>query len=295
MRWLGLLIAGLALGWVGLVAVLALVQRQLQYEPGTGPLPSPATTGVAGLRALSLHPADGSGVRLTAWAAPPPGNPFAEGTTLVFFHGNAGTIADRIDRARMVQGWGLGVMLVEWRGYGGNPGRPSEAGLLADGRAALAWLAAQGCPPDRVVLYGESLGSGVALILGAEAAAAGSPPGAVILDGGFTSAVDVARRRYPFAPVGWLMKDRFEGLAALARLPAPLLVMHGEADPIVPVAMGRRLEAAAPGPAEGFYPPRGGHVDLYDHGAEPVVRAFLARHGLAPPQPDPTPPALPAR
>lgn len=264
------------LGYAAVVAAMFFFQRALQYEPGAGPLPDPATTEAPELTALALRPADGPA--LTAWAAPPPGGGYGGGTTMVFFHGNAGTIADRAERARAWLDAGLGVMLVEWRGYGGNPGRPTESGLLADGRAALAWLRAQGAPPERLVFYGESLGSGVALILAAEEEAANRRPGAVVLDGAFTSAVAVGMLRYPWLPVGLLMKDRYDGLSALAGVTAPLLVLHGERDTIVPVAMGRALLEAAPGPAEGFFPPQGDHVDLYDHGAGPVLLRFLARH-----------------
>ena len=164
------------------------------------------------------------------------------------------------------------MLLAEYRGYGGNPGTPSEEGFYADGRAALDFLAAREVPAARIVLYGESLGTGVAVQLALERRV-----GAVVLEAPFTSAVDVGADIYPFLPVRLLARDRFDSIAKIAAIGAPLLVLHGEADKVVPVRFGRALLAAARQPKEGVFVPGAGHADLYQHGGAGIVLDFLAR------------------
>ncbi|CCG09220.1 alpha/beta hydrolase [Pararhodospirillum photometricum] len=258
------LILALAGAYGAVVAALALGQRRLQYRPGPGPIPDPATLGEPRLQVV----ARAAGPRL-AWYAPPP----PAGRVVVYFHGNAGTVVDRLERARFFLDAGLGVLLVEWPGFGGVPGRPSEPSVLAEARAAVAFLLAQGIAPASLVFYGESLGSGVAVRLAAE----GPAPGGVILDGGFTSALAVAQKRYPWIPVALFMRDRFDNLAVVSRVRGPFLILHGGRDAIVPLAHAETMAQAVRGPVETYFPPSGGHVDLYDHGAGPVVLRFLRR------------------
>ncbi|MCF8481406.1 MAG: alpha/beta hydrolase [Rhodospirillum sp.] len=260
---------GLLILWLLAVGLLLAYQRKLQYRTAPGPLPNPDEVGVPEMIPVTTRTEDG--LDLVAWyrAAASEGAP-----TVVLFHGNAGHIGDRERKARFILDAGLGVLLVEWRGYGGNPGEPSESGLLADGRAALAFLRGQGVSPDRWVFFGESLGSGVAFKLAAE----GPAPAAIVTEGAFTSAVDVGVRRYPLFPVRFLMKDRFDSLSLLPGLATPLLVLHGQKDRVVPPDMGLRLATASPGPVETFFPSEGGHVDLFDHGAGPILLTFLKRY-----------------
>ncbi len=260
-------IAGtLALAYVLVVAGCYAVQRSLMYFPDDR-LPSPAAAGVAEMAAVTLTTADG--LELVSWYAAPA---TPERPAIAYFHGNAGNIAYRASKARPYLDRGYGVLLLSYRGYGGNPGAPSEQGLIADGRAALDFLAARGVAPERTVIYGESLGSGVAVAVAAERRVA-----AVILEAPFTSAAAVGQRAYPFLPVALLIKDRFDSLARVAAIAAPLLIIHGEADRVVPVDEGRRLLAAAAAPKEGVFLPGATHNDLYRHGAAEIVIAFLER------------------
>jgi fermentation-respiration switch protein FrsA (DUF1100 family) len=165
------------------------------------------------------------------------------------------------------------VLLTTWRGYSGNPGRPTEQGLYTDGRAALDFLAAQGIPPGRTALYGESLGAGVAVALAAEFAA-----GALVLESPFSSIADVAARKFPIFPVRLLVRDRFDSLAAIGRVRAPLLVLHGEADDVVPVDLGRRLLAAANPPKTGHFVAGAGHNDLHEFAVAETVIPFVEQH-----------------
>ncbi|KAA5604851.1 prolyl oligopeptidase family serine peptidase [Roseospira marina] len=255
--------------YVGVGALLYTFQDRLMFQPGPPP-PPPSETPAPELTPVTVTTADG--LDLMSWYAPPP--PDGRGRVVVYFHGNAGTLADRAHKARALLDRGLGVMLVGYRGYNGNPGDPSEAGFREDGRAALAFLEAQGFGPEQRVHYGESIGSGTALPLAVEAGAA-----AVVLEGGFTSMRAVAQGQYPLYPAGLLVRHPFDNVAAVQSLKAPLLVLHGEHDDLVPVAMGRRLleiaRAAGNPRAEGVFFPDGNHVDLIEHGAMERLVRFL--------------------
>ena len=173
------------------------------------------------------------------------------------------------------------MLLVSWRGYGGNPGSPSEAGLYHDGRAALDFLARTGVAPSRIALYGESLGAGVAVQMASEQPEQPEQPerpvGAVLLESPYTSMAGVAAHHYWYLPARYLVRDRFDTLAKIDRIGAPLFIVHGERDRIIPPDMARALLAAAAEPKEARFFPAAGHNDLYDHGAASAVIDFLDR------------------
>ncbi len=244
-------------------------QRKLLFFPDRT-IPHLESSDVSQMSVASYRTADN--LSLNSWYKSPP---VPEAPVLVYFHGNAGHIGDRGSKVRPFLDAGFGVLLASYRGYGGNPGRPSEKGLLADGAAALAFLDAQGVVRTRIVLYGESLGSGVAVALAGK-----TEIGAVILEAPFTSVVDVGAAAYPWVPVRLAIRDRFDSLSRIANISAPILVVHGELDRTVPIVFGRRLLAAASEPKSGHFFPFAGHNDLHDHGAIPVIMAFLARYNL---------------
>jgi fermentation-respiration switch protein FrsA (DUF1100 family) len=271
MRARGVIDAALiaAAAYLAVICYLYVTQRRMIYFPDPT-RPDPASWGVPDMRAVSLSTEDG--LTLLAWWRPPAAS---DGPTILYLHGNAGHIGYRGEKVRPYLDDGLGVLLLAWRGYSGNPGRPSEQGLYEDGRTARRFLAANGVDAGRLVLYGESLGSAVAVRLAADA-----PPGAVVLEAPFTSMVDLGSRLYPFIPVRWLLRDRFESLGLVERIGAPLLVLHGEGDELVPASMGRTLLARAAPPKDGFFAPSAGHVDLYDHGAAQWVLKFIGEYVL---------------
>ncbi|MBI1212011.1 MAG: alpha/beta hydrolase [Alphaproteobacteria bacterium] len=259
------------------VAVYALVtaglyafQRSLLYRT-QAVYQTPAEVHLTGTTVVPLVAADG--VHTIAWYSPaPPGAP-----TLVFFHGNGGSVSVRHWRIRRGQKMGYGVFLVEYRGFGGCEGSPTEEGLYADARAALDWLEARGVHSTSMILYGESLGSGVAVKMATERRVAG-----VVLEAPYTSTVDVAALKYWMFPVRWLMWDRFDSLSRIKKIHAPLLVMHGAADATIPQSEGRELLAAALEPKVGYFPPDGHHLDLVLHGAYDQIDQFIARFWRAP-------------
>jgi fermentation-respiration switch protein FrsA (DUF1100 family) len=227
------------------LGLLWLFQRRLLYFPARGPVP-PAASILPGAEDVTFETADG--LRLAGWFVPaPPGDPAAAGRArpaVLVCNGNAG---DRATRARLAAGlarMGLAVLLFDYRGYGGNPGHPTEEGLAADARAALGYLAGRPeVDPGRVLYFGESLGAAVALRLATE-----RPPAALVLRSPFASLAEVGRRYYPLLPVSLLLRDRYDAAALAGRLDTPLLVVAGGSDQIVPASHSRRLFDAAPQP-----------------------------------------------
>jgi len=255
-----------------LVAYLAILlfmfafQRQLLYFPDRA---HPLLAGLPqlGVREVTLRTEDG--LALLAWYLPPgEGRP-----AIAYLHGNGGNIAYRADRLMRLARDGYGVLMAEYRGYGGNPGSPSEAGLVADGVAALDYLRRQGLPDERLVLYGESLGSAVAVHL-----AAAQPVAALILESPFTSIAAVAQHHYPFVPARRLVWDRFDALAEIGRVTAPVLFLQGGRDAVVPIQFGRALFDAAAAPKERWFAPDAGHEDLFRFGAFDAVSDFIERY-----------------
>lgn len=249
-----------------LVAVLFVAQRRIIYAPDRS-MPDRERAGVLDMATVSLATADG--LDLNAWyrQAARDGAP-----TLVYLHGNAGHIGYRGGKVRPYLDAGYGVLLVSWRGYGGNPGRPNEQGLYEDARAALAFLDRMGVAAERIVLYGESLGSGPAVQVATE-----QPVGAVILEAPFTSIADAAQHLYWYLPARALIRDRYASVTKIERIGAPLLIVHGERDRTIPVDFGRQLLAAALQPKEGLFIAVANHNDLYEHGAPEAVIEFLDR------------------
>jgi len=250
-------------GYGGLLALMYFAQRTLMYFP-ENIRTSPAAAGLAAAEEVMLETADGE--RVIAWHLPPRG----EKTLVLYFHGNGGSLRYRVDRFHALTADGTGLLALSYRGYGGSSGSPSEAGLIADARAAYAYAAAR-YTPSRLALYGESLGSAVAVALAAE-----KPVGRVILEAPFTSAADIGAAVYWFVPVRWLIKDPFYSDRRIGKVTVPLLVLQGERDNVVPIRFGERLYALANEPKRMMRFAGGNHVDLDDHGALHAVTAFLA-------------------
>lgn len=267
--------AVLAVVYAGLVGILYVFQRNLLYLPPDS-MPTPAASGVSEMRVVPLQTDDG--LRLAAWYAPPVDE---AGVTVIYLCGNAGHIGERAFKARVLLDAGYGVLLVAYRGFGGNPGKPTEQGLYADARAAFDFVTAQGASPGRIALYGESLGTGVAVNLAHERAA-DVPVAAVVLETPYSSIADVAAAHYPFAPVRWLIKDRFDALSRIAGIRAPLFVFHAEDDRVIAIHFARRLFEAAAEPKEAKWFARGGHEGGFDAGAGPLVIDFLNRRTTLP-------------
>ena len=191
------------------------------------------------------------------------------------FHGNAGSRANRLGWMHILrEGLGCSVSVLDYRGYGGSEGSPTEEGLLEDGEAAAAWAAARGGERRKLVLWGESIGSGVAVAVASRT----PPPAALVVEAGFSSCVDVAAAAYPWLPVRLFMKDRYDSVDRAARLPRslPTLSIHGRLDDIAPIELGRRLHAALPEGAAFVELPDAGHNDVPYQDPAAYLKAIAA-------------------
>ncbi len=233
-----------AASWVCFVALLWLFQRNLLYMAPRDPpgLPPP------GYSAVILSTEDG--LKLTAWYRPAAaGRP-----TIVFYSAQGASLPASADWTASFAQAGMGLLLVSFRGFDGNPGSPTEEGLYRDGRAALVWLAARGI--DAPILMGLSLGTGTAAQMSYEAATrpaefpAASHPKALVLFAPYRSVTEIAAARYPIAPVRLLIKDRFDTLSIIAGIHMPLLIAHGDADELIPFSEGKAVFERAPNPKQ---------------------------------------------
>jgi fermentation-respiration switch protein FrsA (DUF1100 family) len=220
-----------------LVAVVWLAQRRLIYLPATGPV-APAHTVIRGAEDVELR--TGDGLVLDAWLVP--AEEPRRNIAVLVANGNAGDRSVRAPLARALAARGMSVLLFDYRGYGGNPGDPTEVGLARDVRAAYDFLAEErGVPADRMLYFGESLGAAVVVELATE-----HQPGGIVLRSPFVDLASVGQIHYPFLPVRTLLKDRYPLSAHLAEVKAPVTVVYGSRDSIVPPTQSRAVAESAP-------------------------------------------------
>jgi fermentation-respiration switch protein FrsA (DUF1100 family) len=207
-----------------------LVQQYLIYFPSSFSQ-TPVEAGVSEMQIVTLQTKDG--LSLKAWYRP---SFHSQLPTLVFFHGNAGNIGNRGQIIQPFLKNGYGVLLTTYRGYSGNPGKPHESGLYKDARAAIEFLQKKDVPENCIVLYGESLGSAIAIQMATE-----YEPGAIILQSPFTSLGDIGQFHYPFFPVRWLIKDQYSSLEKAKQITVPVLVLYGAKDDTIPPSFSIQL------------------------------------------------------
>ncbi len=233
--------------YLGVCVFVNLLQTRLIYFPTRAYDRTPADVGLS-YENLTLNTEDG--VRVAAWYV---AHPRAKGSIL-FCHGNAGNISDRLVALQSLHQLGYNVLALDYRGYGRSEGRPGEAGTYRDAEAAWRYLVDDlSQPADRVVLFGESLGGAVVIEL-----ASRHDPGALVVESTFTSLVDIGRLHYPLLPVGWILRHRYESISRVASIRCPKLFIHARDDELIPIANARKLFAAAQDPKE-FLETPGGH------------------------------------
>jgi len=225
---------------------------------------APSRVGLSGVEEVLLEVPGGE--TLIVWSSlAHPGKP-----TILYFHGQAGNLARRSERVRRYRAAGIGIVMMAYRGFSGSTGKPSEQANVADGVFVYDWLIQQGIAANDIIVYGESLGTGVAAQVAQQRAVSG-----IVLDSPFTALTDVAAERHPLLPVRRFIFDRYETLRHVANVMAPVLVLHGEADQIVPLLMGQRVFEAMPGPKRMITYAGGRHLDHGKFGSFDAVLRFL--------------------
>ncbi|MGF1620912.1 MAG: alpha/beta hydrolase [Rhodomicrobiaceae bacterium] len=262
-----LTIAGIGAGLYLVLAVsIYAFQRSLIFYPDAT-YSTPAESGLSGVNEVKLTTPDGE--TLIAWyAEADPGQP-----TILYFHGNAGNLVNRAPRIERFARAGYGTFMLAYRGYGGSTGKPSESAIVADAALAYDHLRGLGVPSRDILAYGESLGSGVAVQL-----AATHEVGALILDAPYTSLPAIGKRLYPFLPVETFMTDRFDSERHIAKVRAPILILHGTNDGVIPVELGRELFETAHEPKVMAELEGAGHSDIYMFDALEHLERFIAQH-----------------
>jgi fermentation-respiration switch protein FrsA (DUF1100 family) len=252
--------------YVAACGYLFIFQRDYVFKP-SGSLAAAADDGLPGAEVVTITTTDGTTLR--GWFQPAkPGKP-----TVLYFHGNAGNFSERSKRFKQMVDSGFGFLAMSYRGYAGSDGSPSESALVSDGLEIFDWLAARS---NTIVIYGESLGTGVAVEIAANRQAR-----ALVLEAPFTAALDIAAATYPWVPVGLLMRDPFLSREHIKNVEEPVLIIHGTADQVIPVEQGRRLFEIARDPKSLAIIDGATHSDLWDRGLWSIVLEFLRKEGIA--------------
>lgn len=256
----------IALLYLVLLATLYALQRRAIY-PGWWRGTAAVKVDTKGYRDLAITAADGLRGRLL-YAPPRDGKP-----VILFFHGNGDSVLGGVVALEPLVAAGYGAVVPEYRGYNGNPGTPDEQGLYLDARAARVWMTANGIAASRTIVFGYSIGSGIAVQTALEA-----PPAALILVAGHAGIAHVVGQRLPFVPT-WLVSERFDNAAKIGRIAAPILLVHGMADGTIPVENARLLATAQPR-AMMVLIPGVGHEVVWNKVAQAKIAAWLKEHAL---------------
>lgn len=257
-------LTALLITYVALVTLLFIFQRKLQYIP-MGAVGFPADYHLDNFEAIQLKAADD--VKILAWYK----KPKIGKKIILHFHGNAGNLGDRSLKFRRFSDNEFGVLAVTYRGYSGSEGYPTESGLMLDGDAALKFLLDEGYQLSDIIIFGESLGSGIAIPLAAK-----NKFYAVILEAPFASAASVAQKTYWFVPVKFLLRDKFDSLSVASEVTSPVLVFHKTRDKIVPYSEGEELFGATGSARKKFVTVQGvGHIDFDNEFLVDEMQEFL--------------------
>ena len=271
------LAAAFFLIYLALVCGLYLFQRKIIYIPSHSML-SPAESGVPEMQELQVTTHDG--VTLTFWYRAACNNQ----PTIVYFHGNKGNLSGRSLKIKPYLDAGFGVLLGAYRGYGHNSGKPNELGLYSDARAQLSFLKSRGIHSKNLILYGESLGSGVAVNMAFEMAVDGqlgeisAPVGGLILEAPFSSLPFLAQEHYPFVPAHLMVWDHYNSKAKIPKVDTPVLIVHGQEDRVVSVEHGMQLFQASSHPKQAEWVSVAGHNNLYEYGMADLVIKFIDKY-----------------
>ena len=253
------IIIGIIIIYLFLLDILFIFQRNLMYHPQENNYFGDKLE--VEIEKVNITTIDN--INLLGWFHKKDLNKFK---TIIYFHGNAGTLDNRIYKLNHFKDMEVNFLIIAWRGFSGNQGSPSEKGLYIDGQSAVNWALKQGVIEDDIILYGESLGTGIATEIAQHKNFAG-----VILETPFTSMISAAKEFYPYIPVNLLLKDRYENFKKIKNINSPILIMHGEQDTIVPFTMGKTIYQLANEPKYFYFTKHDDHMMVYD---EPMIETL---------------------
>ena len=193
--------------------------------------------------------------------------------TLVFFHGNAGDLSNRIYKLNELDKLNINILLISWRGFSGNEGYPTEKNLYEDAEAAIKWLNKKKVSNSQIILYGESLGTGVAVEIASK-----NNFNSIILESPFTSIENSAKIYYPYLPVRLLLKDKYDSIGKIKMIDTPILIMHGEKDDVVPISMGKELFEKANSPKQSYFSSEDDHMMEFNPSLLNEIKSFILKY-----------------
>ena len=247
-----------------ILVILYFFQRSLLYEPTENNYNKDKLTVL--INQVKIKTQDN--IELLAWYHKKDTGDFK---TILFLHGNAGSLENRIHKINHFKNMNINFLIISWRGFSGNKGNPTEQGLYNDAKSAVGWLKNKGLKAEDIIIYGESLGTGVAIEIAQNHNFSG-----VILESPFTSMVDAAKNKYPFFPIRFLLKDKYESDKKIQNIKSPILIMHGEVDKVVPFWMGRKMYDIANEPKYSYFTKYDNHMMEYDENLLIVLKKFIS-------------------
>ena len=252
------------LGYFVILFSTYIFQRNLLYHPKINNYYGDKLT--ASVEKLKIRTKDN--IELLSWYH---NKNIKEKKTLLFLHGNAGSLENRIEKLNHFGSMNLNFLIVAWRGFSGNKGKPTEKGLYEDAKSAIKWLNSQGIEEKNIIIYGESLGTAIAVEVAQNKNFAG-----IILEAPFTSMIEAGKDKYPFLPVKWLLKDRYESKNKIKNIISPILIMHGKVDNIVPFSMGKQMYELANEPKHFYFSEYDNHMMNYDEKLLSALKKFIS-------------------
>ena len=268
MNYFTTIILALVSFYVLLLTVVFLFQRNLLYHPSVNnSLKDKVTNEPTEIEKVKITTVDN--IDLVAWFY---NKNIEKFKTILFFHGNAGSLEDRTYKLNHFKDLNVNFLIIAWRGFSGNAGKPNEVGLYNDAAGAIKWLKLKGITEKNIILYGESLGTGVAIEVAQNKNYAG-----IILESPYTSMVNVGKKHYPLFPVRFLLKDKFESFKKIKKVSIPVLVIHGKVDKIIPFAMGKKMYELANEPKFFYFQDYGDHMIDYDEKLLSALKKFIQR------------------
>tara|TARA_Y100001970_G_C14146053_1_gene809874 strand:- start:662 stop:1462 length:801 start_codon:yes stop_codon:yes gene_type:complete len=266
MKYLYLTLSTIIVGYIIVVIFVYFYQRNLLYHPSENNYQNDKIQ----FNYEEIFIKVNNEIRLKSWIIK---KDLKSLKTLVFFHGNAGDLSNRIHKLNELAKLDINILLISWRGFSGNKGRPTEKNLYEDGEATIKWLNEKGVSNNQIILYGESLGSAVAVEMGKK-----NIFNSMILESPFTSIENSAKIYYPYLPVKLILKDRYDSISKIKKVKFPILVMHGEKDDITPFFMGKELFEEANSPKDSYFTKSDDHMMEFNSQLLIKVKNFVEKY-----------------
>ena len=264
MNYLTIILLFLLLIYLAILAITFFFQRNLLYHPMENNYLGDKIS--VYVEKVTIKTQDE--INLLSWYHNKKSNDYK---TILFLHGNAGSLENRIHKINHFKNMNVNFLLLAWRGFNGNKGKPNEIGFYEDARSAVRWLKSKGVEEKNIIIYGESLGTGVAIEVGQDKKFAG-----IILESPFTSMIEAGKEKYPFLPVRFLLKDKYESINKIKNIKSPILVMHGKVDKIVPFYMGKKIYESANEPKYSYFTEYDNHMMEYDENLLKALKKFIS-------------------